>query len=153
MSAYPKITASEVQACYDAFDKGKDNKITKEQTQSCIRALGYNPREKEIEDYLKDAGEDIDFGTFKGLYDRNPFQRPDQQTDECLQAFKLLDGENDGTINESELRQMLSTIGDILSHDEVNVIMEDIGVDQQGRVHYEEFITLLATGCGELLTR
>ena len=39
------------------------------------------------------------------------------------EAFKLLDANNDGTIKEGELRQMLLTTGDVLSHKEVSVAL------------------------------
>lgn len=97
--------------------------------------------------------ENIDFGAFKKIHDRNSFKTPYEQENDCRNAFKLLDAENDGTIPESELRQMLSTVGDVLTHQEVDLLMEDLEVDSQGRVHYEELLQLVVTGCDELLRK
>lgn len=40
------------------------------------------------------------------------------QDKDARSAFKLLDADNNGTIPESELRQMLATVGDAMTHQE-----------------------------------
>eukprot|EP01129_Flabellula_baltica_P017642 TRINITY_DN9841_c0_g1_i1.p1 TRINITY_DN9841_c0_g1~~TRINITY_DN9841_c0_g1_i1.p1 ORF type:complete len:152 (+),score=45.95 TRINITY_DN9841_c0_g1_i1:31-486(+) len=149
-----RIGTQEIKECYDAFDMGGHGVIPRDVAATGIRALGLNPTEKEINDAFDRAGSNnIDFGTFKTLYENNSFATPDMQDDACRKAFKLLDAENDGTIPESELRQMLSTVGEVLTHQEVDLLMEDVQVDSQGRVHYDELVNLLVTGCDELIRR
>ena len=153
MSYYPKINAAEIKSCFDCFDEESRGSITKEQAATAIRALGYNPLEGELENHLKSAGDNIDFATFKRLYENNPFKRPEEQDELARKAFRELDADGDGTVPETELRQMLISIGEQMAHNEVDICLEDIKVDNQGRVHYEEFITLLVTGCTDLLSR
>lgn len=64
--------------------------------------------------------EAIDFGLFKTAYGKK-FKTPVEQDKAMRDAFKILDAENDGTIAESELRQMLLTVGEPLSHQEVSL--------------------------------
>jgi len=127
--------------------------IDEQQCATAIRALGYNPLDVELETHLSSASDNISFDQFKRFYEGNPFKRPDEQDDPARQAFRILDSDGDGTLPETELRQMLITLGECMNHNEVDLIMEDVKIDSQGRVHYDEFVTLLVTGCGDLLTR
>ncbi len=62
--------------------------------------------------------DNVDFATFKSFYEKK-FPSPQSQDKDARAAFKLLDADNNGTIPESELRQMLATVGDALTHQEV----------------------------------
>jgi Ca2+-binding EF-hand superfamily protein len=42
-----------------------------------------------------------------------------EQDKPMREAFKILDADNDGTISEAEFRQMLLTVGEHLTHQEV----------------------------------
>jgi Ca2+-binding EF-hand superfamily protein len=62
----------------------------------------------------------IDFGMFKTAYGKK-FKTPGEQDKPMREAFKILDADNDGTISEAELRQMLLTVGEPLTHQEVSL--------------------------------
>eukprot|EP01130_Rhizamoeba_saxonica_P018496 TRINITY_DN927_c0_g1_i2.p1 TRINITY_DN927_c0_g1~~TRINITY_DN927_c0_g1_i2.p1 ORF type:complete len:149 (-),score=50.99 TRINITY_DN927_c0_g1_i2:60-506(-) len=145
------VSATEVKACFESFDIGGHGYINKKQLASGIRALGYNPTNQEIDDACEDIPDNVDFGSFSALYNRNNFQTPEQQDREARSIFKVLDAENDGTIAESELRQMLATVGDTMSHYEIDLVMSGVEVSIDGRVNYEDFVTHLVTGFDELI--
>eukprot|EP00029_Vermamoeba_vermiformis_P005354 TRINITY_DN183_c0_g1_i1.p1 TRINITY_DN183_c0_g1~~TRINITY_DN183_c0_g1_i1.p1 ORF type:complete len:180 (+),score=52.92 TRINITY_DN183_c0_g1_i1:84-542(+) len=141
-------TQNDLKDCFTAFDTDNDGLISKKDMATCIRALGKNPTETEIEEVLKEFGgsvEAIDFGLFKTAYGKK-FKTPVEQDKAMRDAFKILDAENDGTIAESELRQMLLTVGEPLSHQEVDSLMADIEVDNNGRVRYDTFVDKLVSG-------
>jgi len=108
------------------------------------------PTSKQLREELKSISDNVDFGTFK-LFFGKPFPSPQEQDKPCRNAFKLLDADNNGTIPESELRQMLATVGDAMSHQEIDILMEDVDVDEMGRVHYHALVDLMVTGCDELI--
>jgi len=145
-----KLGPSEIQACFQAFDVDADGVISKADLAMAIRALGKNPTEKQLKEELKSISDNVDFGTFK-LFFGKPFPSPQDQDKPCRNAFKLLDADNNGTIPESELRQMLATVGDAMSHQEIDILMEDVDVDEMGRVHYHALVDLMVTGCDELI--
>jgi len=147
---YGNASADELKECFDAFDQSGRGQLPKHVAATAVRALGSNPSQQEIDDTFGDA---VDFGTFKRTVENNRFSKPQEQDDPCRKAFKLLDAENDGTIPESELRMMLATVGEVLTHHELDLLMEDIQVDSQGRVHYDELVNLIITGCDELLRK
>ena len=145
-----KITASEIKDCFAAFDVDGDGAISKADLAMGVRALGKNPTEAELKEAFKGTDDNVDFATFKSFYEKK-FPSPQSQDKDARAAFKLLDAENNGTIPESELRQMLATVGDALTHQEIDIVMQDVDVDDLGRVNYNQLVDLLVTGHDELL--
>eukprot|EP01130_Rhizamoeba_saxonica_P000938 TRINITY_DN1081_c0_g1_i1.p1 TRINITY_DN1081_c0_g1~~TRINITY_DN1081_c0_g1_i1.p1 ORF type:complete len:150 (-),score=49.56 TRINITY_DN1081_c0_g1_i1:38-487(-) len=144
-------SATDIKNAFDSFDDDQTGSLNQTDAVLALRSLGKNPMEDELRDYLEGYGDSFDFGTFTDFYNNNSFAKPRHQEDGCRNAFKILDQDNDGTIAEAELRQMLATVGDHLTHQEVDVIMEDVRVDQSGRVHYEDFIAMIINGCDDVI--
>jgi calmodulin len=145
-----KIGANEINDCFKAFDLDSDGVITKADCAMGIRALGKNPTEAQLKEAFKGISDNVDLATFKTLYAKS-FPTPQEQDKKCRDAFKLLDADNNGTIAESELRQMLATVGDPMTHQEIDILMEDVQVDDLGRVFYHQLVDLMVTGCDELI--
>ena len=145
-----KITASEIKACFDAFDPSGNGFISKDDAATGVRALGKNPTEAEWAKESKAYDDNVNFSTFKELFGKS-FPSPQAQDKPCRQAFALLDADNNGTIPEAELRQMLATVGDCMSHQEIDFLMEDVEVDDLGRVHFNKLVDLMITGCDDLI--
>jgi Ca2+-binding EF-hand superfamily protein len=149
--SYSKVTDTELKNCFDIFDVGNHGFIHKNDTAMGVRALGLNPTEEQLKRAFKDMDENVNFSAFSRIYKSNSFSRPEDQEMDCNENFKVLDSDNDGTISESDLRQMLITVGDTMTHLEVDLLMEEITVDQQGRIKYEDFVKLICHGYDELM--
>eukprot|EP01128_Nolandella_sp_AFSM9_P010687 TRINITY_DN7433_c1_g1_i1.p1 TRINITY_DN7433_c1_g1~~TRINITY_DN7433_c1_g1_i1.p1 ORF type:complete len:165 (-),score=61.77 TRINITY_DN7433_c1_g1_i1:78-524(-) len=145
-----KVSASEIKECFVAFDVDGDGAISKADLAMGIRALGKNPTETELKAALENVDDNVDFGAFKSFYNKK-FSSPQQQDKEARKAFALLDAESNGTIPESELRQMLATVGDAMTHQEIDILMQDVEVDAMGRVSYNSMVDLMVTGHDELI--
>lgn len=115
----------------------------------CAKSAGKNPTEKEMQAFFDSQGKtqmSMDFASYKAAFDK-PFRSPFDQDKEMRDAFKILDADGDGTIQESELRQMLLTIGEALNHQEVDQLMESVEIRSDGKVAYDKFIDMLVNGC------
>jgi Ca2+-binding EF-hand superfamily protein len=145
-----KIGANEINDCFKAFDLDGDGCITRVDLAMGVRALGKNPTEAQYKEAVKGLSDNVDLATFKTIFGK-PFPSPQDQDKKCRDAFKLLDADNNGTIAESELRQMLATVGDPMTHQEIDILMEDVDVDDLGRVFYHQLVDLMVTGCDELI--
>lgn len=111
--------------------------------------VGKNPTEKEMNAFFDSLGPtqmSMDFASLKSAFDK-PFKAPFDQDKDMRDAFKILDADGDGTILESELRQMLLTIGEAMTHQEVDQLMSDVIVDNNGKVSYDKFVDMLVNGC------
>lgn len=58
-------------------------------------------------------------------------------------AFKEIDTNNSGTVSHTELRNAFRKSGFILKDEEVDVIMQNLDVNRNGVLEYEEFVAAL----------
>ena len=110
-----------------------------------IRALSKNPLESELNSAFSSLPEDISFGQFQAVYGK-AWLRPDQQDGDLRKFMQLLDHDDNGKVSESELRQLLLTVGDTLSHQEVDLLFEEIPIDDQGYFKHDELVNSLVSG-------
>ena len=62
---------------------------------------------------------------------------------DLLEAFRVFDRDENGLISENDLRVIFTTLGETISTDEANEILEQVAVDDNGKVKYQEFIKLI----------
>ncbi len=55
----------------------------------------------------------------------------------------MFDKEGNGTISTKELRHIMTTIGDKLTDEEVNQMIEEADIDGDGVINYEEFVRMM----------
>ena len=60
-----------------------------------------------------------------------------------IAAFKLIDKEGSGLISTEKLRQVMTTLGEKLSHEEVIDLISHANVDDDGNINYMEFIRIV----------
>jgi Ca2+-binding EF-hand superfamily protein len=126
-----------------------DGLISRQELGMVVRALGKNPTVAELNAFFKELGETqmtADFATFKQAFGK-PYKTPFEQDKDMREAFKVLDQEGDGTIAESELRQVLLTVGEAMTHTEVDSLLADVPVGADGKIQYDKFVDLLVNGC------
>eukprot|EP01126_Amoeba_proteus_P016194 TRINITY_DN1744_c0_g1_i7.p1 TRINITY_DN1744_c0_g1~~TRINITY_DN1744_c0_g1_i7.p1 ORF type:complete len:150 (+),score=26.99 TRINITY_DN1744_c0_g1_i7:83-532(+) len=145
-----EVSADDLKDCFNALDTESKAHLTKAQVKLGVRALGKNPTEAEINAKLKDLPEDIAFTSFKSVYQSN-FSTPQGQDSKAREILRMLDPNNDGMMKESDFRQMMSTIGEAMDHNEVDALMEECPTNANGYFRYEDFISMLVTGYMEHL--
>lgn len=89
--------------------------------------------------------QEFDLNQFKSIY-RKPIKTPSEQSKEMVDAFRALDKEGNGSIQEAELRQLLLNLGDSLTNAEVEELMKEVPVSADGAINYESFVELLVSG-------
>ena len=66
-----------------------------------------------------------------------------QKKNEYLEAFKIFDKNNDGQITQDELKQLLNNIGQKPSDSEIQDMINEIDIDGDGKINFDNFITLM----------
>nr|KAG5701284.1 hypothetical protein BaRGS_020646 [Batillaria attramentaria] len=69
------------------------------------------------------------------------------QMEEMIRAFKLFDHNNDDHIDASELRRVVTTMGDKLTLEEANKMIKVADLDKDGRINYKEFVKFIFAPC------
>lgn len=77
----------------------------------------------------------IDWDRFKLLFERK--LREDEDERELKDAFRVLDKNNRGVIDVADLRWILKSLGDDLTDDEIEDMIEETDTDRSGTVDYE----------------
>jgi len=134
----------EIIEAFEIFDRDNDGKLSKNECASAIRALGKNPSSEELVKVFEGVGEKVDLGTFKKLYAKK-MPLCHEQSKPMLDAFKALDKEGTGQMDVAQLRQILGTLGDVLSADEIDALFKEVGVGAASAVNYADFVQKLVS--------
>ena len=135
----------ELQDVFDQFDKDKDGKISGKELQNAMISMGQNPTEEEINEMMNevDLNRDgkIDFDEFMILMSKSS---PDTQTeDEVINAFRVFDKEGNGLISSVELKHIMMSIGDKMTEEEADEMVNEADIDEDGMINYEEFVRMM----------
>merc|ERR1711935_261928 len=107
-------------------------------------ALGQNPSEAELNAIVKgvdvDGNGTIEFNEFLSLMDRK--MNPSSSEIELRESFKVFDKDGNGYISKSELKTVMTNLGQTLTDDEIEDMIKEADLDGDGRVNYEEFVRM-----------
>ncbi|KAJ2159952.1 hypothetical protein GGF46_002616 [Coemansia sp. RSA 552] len=138
----------ELRDAFAVFDRDGNGFITRDELGELMRSLSYNPTEKELQDMLAEVDQDnngkVDFPEFIAMMARKPMNA-DSSEDDIMEAFRVFDKNSDGKISAEELRQVMSSLGEKLTTEEVDEMIAYGDVDGDGMINYEEFAKMMST--------
>jgi len=144
---YFKCAAPDFEEAFYLFDTVGDGKINASQLGDVLRAVGQNPTEHQLKKCVSDPalGERISFDEFLPILNGMTKHRPDAQAEDFVEVLRNFDREGNGYILSVEMKRILTSIGDKLSEEEAEQILEGLE-DSQGNINYEEFVRLVLSG-------
>ncbi|CAF1181891.1 unnamed protein product [Adineta steineri] len=133
---------TEIRDVFSLYDDRGDNQIPKHYLGEALRALGLNPTEAEIRFLLTDLQriERLSMQQFQIIFERLN-QRKDNvvPAEEFIDGLRVFDKDGNGLIPATELRHLLTTLGERLTDDEVEQLISEFE-DKKGMIMYEDFI-------------
>eukprot|EP01104_Vermistella_antarctica_P004276 TRINITY_DN1475_c1_g1_i1.p1 TRINITY_DN1475_c1_g1~~TRINITY_DN1475_c1_g1_i1.p1 ORF type:complete len:164 (+),score=28.14 TRINITY_DN1475_c1_g1_i1:45-494(+) len=108
-----------------------------------LRALGQNPSGPEVQDILKDFGQGnqcTQDGFLK--YMESKYRECNSERD-IVEAFQVFDKDGKGHITCTELRHIMSNLGEKLSDEEVNAMVAEAFPDDDGQMDYGQFVQMM----------
>ncbi|XP_050521185.1 uncharacterized protein LOC126894307 [Daktulosphaira vitifoliae] len=144
-----KIQDVEIGEAFDLLDINKTKKICVKNLKFALKALGLElPRCQYIR--LKS---DIE-KTSDGLIEKKVFIREMQKLfsnidpkENMIKAFKLIDEQDTGKICFNDLKNIATLLGEKISDQEINKMLDIADVDGDGKVNLTEFIQLMEKAC------
>lgn len=137
---------TELKDAFDLFDKNKDGRITTSELGVVMRSLGQDPTETELRDMVNEIDIDgngtIEFPEFIAMMAKKLKDGGDPEED-LREAFKVFDKDNNGFISQSELRLVMTNLGEKLTDDELEEMILEADIDGDGQVNYEEFVGIM----------
>jgi len=143
-----------LQTAFDMFDKDGDRTVDAGELKSTLRALGYTVTDDEIKKMMNEVDEDqsgkIEFPEFCQLIS-NRFKDADignvaSEEEVIREVFQFFDRDGNGTISRAELRHIMTCMGERLSDQDINDMIEAADVNGDGEIDYKEFSALLNEG-------
>ena len=136
---------AEFKEAFSLFDKDNNGIITIEELEVTMKSLGQNPTETELRDMINEVDADdngsIDIPEFLSIMERK--MNDLNNDDEIRVAFKVFDKDDNGIITAAELRWVMNNLGEKLSDEEIETMIQEVDTDGDGQVHYEEFAAML----------
>ncbi|XP_009076469.1 PREDICTED: calcium-binding protein 2-like [Acanthisitta chloris] len=137
---------------FKEFDTDQDGYISYKDLGECMRTLGYMPTEMElieISQHIKmRMGGRVDFEDFVQMM--GPKLREETAhmvgVRELKIAFREFDANGDGEISTAEMREaIMALLGEQLKAQEVDEILQDVDLNGDGRVDFDEFVMMLSS--------
>lgn len=140
-----QLTADQIADFRDTFalfDTDGDGSITTKEFGTVLRCLSLNPTENELKSMIKELDPDntgnVDFPGMLTVISRKLAVRDSEA--EILEAFRVFDQDGNGFITEAQLREVLTSLGEKLSDEEIDTMHREVDVERDSVIPYEQFV-------------
>ena len=135
----------EIKEAFDLFDTDKTGTIDYHELKVAMRALGFDVKKQEVlglmREYDRDGAGQIEYPDFLEIMTTKIAER--DPVEEILKAFKLFDEDNTGRISLRNLRRVARELGENLSDDELQVMIDEFDKDGDGEINENEFLGIM----------
>lgn len=123
------------------FDTNGTGVIDIKELKVAIRALGFEPKKEEIKKMIADIDKDgsgkLSFADFLSLMTVKMAEKDTKE--EILKAFRLFDDDETGTISFKNLKRVAKELGENLTDDELQEMIDEADRDGDGEVNVSVF--------------
>ncbi|MBA0561902.1 hypothetical protein Goshw_016018 [Gossypium schwendimanii] len=125
---------------FTLFDTDSDGKIAPTELGVLMRSLGGNPTQAKLKEIVaqEKLTAPFDFSRFMGLMEKHLKTEPFEQ--KLRDAFKVLDKEATGFVLVSDLKHILTSVGEKLEPTEFDDWIKGVDVSSDGKLKYDDFI-------------
>jgi len=133
---------------FNEFDLDGNGTISPTELITALRILGGNPSDKDVElimeNFAKDKQNELTFSEFVSLMTKH-LKNPQQEEAELLEAFKIFDKNGDGVVTAEEIKTVMHAIGQKLTLEEAQEMVEKGDLNGDGVLDYKEFARLMTS--------
>ncbi|CAH3176449.1 unnamed protein product, partial [Porites evermanni] len=130
---------AEIKEVFSCYDKDGDGTITTEELGTVMRSLGQNPTDAELQDMVNELDTNgngkIEFDEFLPMMCRK--MKEVYLAEVLRETFKIFDKDGNGYINASELKELMEKLGEKLSDEQIEKMIAEADLDEDGKVSYK----------------
>eukprot|EP00420_Gonyaulax_spinifera_P010636 CAMPEP_0197942536 /NCGR_PEP_ID=MMETSP1439-20131203/124461_1 /TAXON_ID=66791 /ORGANISM="Gonyaulax spinifera, Strain CCMP409" /LENGTH=299 /DNA_ID=CAMNT_0043565793 /DNA_START=68 /DNA_END=969 /DNA_ORIENTATION=- len=135
----------EIKEAFDLFDTDGSGEIDSKELKVAMRALGFEPKKEEIQKMISDVDDDgsgtIGYEEFLKMMTHKILNRDPK--DEILKAFRLFDDDETGKISFKNLKRVAKELGERMTDEELQEMVDEADRDGDGEVNEEEFLRIM----------
>lgn len=135
----------EIREAFDLFDTDGSGTIDAKELKVAMRALGFEPNKDEIKKMIADIDKDgngtIDFEEFLAMMTAKMGERDSRE--EIMKAFRLFDDDETGKISFKNLKRVAKELGENMTDEELQEMIDEADRDGDGEVNEEEFFRIM----------
>ncbi|XP_071551713.1 myosin regulatory light chain sqh isoform X1 [Panulirus ornatus] len=144
---FDQAQIQEFKEAFNMIDQNRDGFIDKDDLHDMLASLGKNPTDDYLDGMMNEAPGPINFTMFLTLFgDRLQGTDPE---DVIKNAFGCFDENNQGYINEEYLRELLVSMGDRFTDEDVDEMYREAPI-KNSMFDYVEFTRILKHGAKDL---
>ncbi|XP_051577402.1 myosin regulatory light chain 2, smooth muscle minor isoform-like [Xyrauchen texanus] len=146
-NVFAMFDQSQIQEFKEAFnmiDQNRDGFVDKEDLHDMLASLGKNPADDYLEAMMTEAPGPINFTMFLTMFGEKLNGTDPEEV--IRNAFACFDEEGTGFIQEDYLRELLTTMGDRFTEEEVDELFREAPIDKKSNFNYVEFTRILKHG-------
>ena len=136
---------TDIKEAFDLFDINGTGTIDPKELKVAMRALGFEPKKEEIKKMVAEIDKDesgrIRFEEFLHLMTIKMAEKDVKE--EILKAFKLFDDDSTGKISFANLKRVAETLGESLTDEELQEMIEEADRDGDNEINQEEFFRIM----------
>jgi len=135
----------EIKEAFDLFDTDGSGRIDAKELKVAMRALGFEPKKEEVKKMIADVDKEgtgtIEFQDFLDLMTVKMSER--DPLEEIRKAFRLFDDDESGKISLKNLRRVAKELGETMTDDELQEMIDEADRDGDGEISEEDFIRIM----------
>merc|ERR1711971_720628 len=132
---------------FSLIDKNADGAITIKELGSAMRSMGQSPTEEELQEMIEEVDSNgngtIEFSEFLSKMAGKMAYSPSEK--EIYDAFRVFDKDGNGFISPAELRYVMTKMGQVITDEEVDQMIQEADLDGDGQVNYREFVKMMTS--------
>ncbi|CDJ42964.1 caltractin (centrin), putative [Eimeria tenella] len=135
----------EIREAFDLFDTDGSGCIDAKELKVAMKALGFEAKRDEIRKVIASVDADgtgtIEFSDFLSIMTEKILARDPKE--EMLKAFRLFDDDGTGKITFKNLKRVAKEIGESITDEEIQEMIDEADRDGDGEINEEEFLRVM----------
>ncbi|KAH0945832.1 hypothetical protein HN011_011132 [Eciton burchellii] len=140
---------ADIKEAFDLFDPDGTGKIATKELKVTFRALGFEPTKEELKKFIADFDPDglgkLSYEEFLHLMTVKMAEKDSK--DDLIRAFRLFDDDDTGKISFKNLKRVAIELGETLTDEEIQEMIDEADKDGDGEISQEEFLRIMKKAC------
>lgn len=140
---------ADIKEAFDLFDPDGTGKIATKELKVAFRALGFEPTKEELKKLTADVDPDgigkLSYEEFLHLMTIKMSEKDSKE--DVLRAFRLFDDDDTGKISFKNLKRVAIELGEDLTDEEIQEMIDEADKDGDGEISQEEFLRIMKKTC------